>query len=84
MGKLAPSRQAPVQRIPRPLRINPCDRCGYSKDGGRIADAKYEIQVPGGSVFLCGSHLRKHWVHILERGYDVVDHAEVDSVSTGV
>lgn len=73
MSRLAPTQaeKSPVKRIPRPSRINGCDRCGYSSDGSVIAYAKYEIEVPGGSIFLCGSHTRRHIAHILEKNYDM-------------
>ena len=71
MGRLA-TRPTQVKRIPKPLRVNPCDRCGVSRiDGVSIAAAKFEIHVPGGSLFLCGHHTAMHFAHFLERGYEV-------------
>lgn len=73
MGKLAPTKSRP-ELVKRVSRDHACDSCGMSQiDGNRIAVAKYEVQVPGGSLFFCGSHLRKNWVHILEMNYNVVD-----------
>lgn len=71
MGKLAPAKSKAVTKV---IEQHGCDACGVSAiDGGKIAVAKYEVQVNGGSLFFCGSHLRKFWVHILERNYEVVN-----------
>lgn len=77
MGRLAPTADPAVRRIPR---VHPCDRCGVSTiDGGHISNAKYEVQVPGGSLYLCGSHMRRHWTHATEMQYAIV---ALDSDST--
>lgn len=71
MGRLAPTKNPAVTRV---VKTHACDSCGRSKiDGGRISTAKYEVQTPGGSLFLCGSHLRRHWTHIIEHHYEVVN-----------
>jgi len=76
MGRLAAGTAAksPVVRKTKRPRTRACDRCGMSEvDGKMIAKAKFEIQVPGGSVFLCGAHFRQHAPHILEKKYEVVN-----------
>jgi hypothetical protein len=71
MGKLSP---APVEKIPRSERKDhDCDACGVTQiDGARIAAAKYEVLIGTGRLYFCGYHLRTHWAHILEHGYEVL------------
>lgn len=79
MGRLAPTKDPAVTRVP--VKTYPCDRCGVSEiDGGHISTAKYEVRVSGGSLYLCGSHMRRHWTRVTEHGYKVVelDAAAVD------
>ena len=71
MGRLAPTANPAVTRV---RETHSCDACGVSKiDGGRISTAKYEVRIGDSSLHLCGSHLRRHWAHILEFHYEVVD-----------
>jgi hypothetical protein len=51
-----------------------CDACGYSKvDGEAISRARYQIEVEGGTLYLCGHHFREHSAKILNAGYPVHD-----------
>lgn len=48
-----------------------CDRCGYSTDGQPIARAQFQLEVTGGSLYLCGHHFRENSEAILIAGYPI-------------
>lgn len=72
MSRLAPAITHKDEVKRTATKDHACDRCGVSEGGGHVAVAKFEVQTPSGSIFLCGSHLRRHFAHILEKDYDVV------------
>lgn len=78
MGRLAPTKNPAVTRV---REVHPCDRCGFSSvDGSHISAAKYEVQLPGdGRLYLCGSHMRRHWAYATERQYAIVALDSVDA-----
>ena len=70
-GKWMPNSVTPVLPSP-PFRA--CDKCGHSKvDGGPIARASHQIEVPGGDLYFCGHHFREYAVFIFSEGYPVHD-----------
>lgn len=77
----------PVRKIPavaekaKPIAIQKpwraCDECGYSHDGQAITRAKYQVEVPGGTLYFCGHHFTEHELTFIERHYAMYDIREV-------
>lgn len=69
--RLAPKHNIQVTVIPP---AKGCDRCGKSRVPGSthmpVAQARFEIKTPKGSIFLCGHHFEVHRLHITERAYE--------------
>ena len=72
--------QPPVKKVKEAVKAvikiiwRPCDQCGYSKvDGLAISRAKYQVEVPGGTLYFCGHHFRVHSQALLEEGYPIHD-----------
>lgn len=80
MSRLAPDKpgKSTALKLPALMRIlHHCDSCGMSvHGGGSIADAKFEIRTPKGSIYLCGHHYHKHSVRMAEHGYEVLGHGQ--------
>jgi hypothetical protein len=76
MGIMTPPAQKVKQAVKAVIKViwRPCDQCGYSKvDGGEIARAKYQVEVPGGTLYFCGHHFREHAAALLEKSYPIHD-----------
>jgi hypothetical protein len=65
----AKSRSIPV-RIINPFRA--CDSCGYAHDGGPIARAKHQVNVPGGTLYFCNHHFTEHAIIFIAADYRCV------------
>jgi len=76
MGIMTPRTQ-PVKKIVAAVARKiwrPCDKCGYSEvDGQPIAYAKYQIEVPGGTLYFCGHHFRTYSPKFMDEGYPIHD-----------
>jgi YHS domain-containing protein len=71
----AVTKPAAPKRIVVPWRA--CDPCGYSKvDNQPIARAKWQIEVPGGTLYFCNHHYRQYEFTFVERHFAVYDISE--------
>ena len=68
-----PKHAKPEPKPPIKHPIKWCDQCGYSHDGTPISRATMQIEVPGGTLFMCNHHFNRHSYEFIRSEYSITE-----------